>query len=56
MKPAAMHVPPTGTHHIQCHEGGLQVGQLHEQLDGADVSLAARLDLLPPLAKAWRSQ
>lgn len=39
---------------VQRHERGLQVGQLHQQLDGRHVRLAARLDLLPALAQACR--
>ena len=38
---------------VEGHEGRLEVGQLHQQLDGGDVGLAARLDLLPALAQAW---
>lgn len=41
--------------HVQRHEGRLQVGQLHQQLDGAQVRLAAALDLLPALAQACRT-
>lgn len=40
---------------VERHEGRLQVGQLHQQLDGRQVGLAARLDLLAALAQAWRS-
>lgn len=50
-----IHAPVGGLERqVECEEGGLQVGQLHQQLDGADVGLPAGLYLLPALAQAWQ--